>query len=133
MAVAPPNRARPATNRPSCPAFVPRRSRSPAKTQAGPRPLAGADQSGTAPTRRSSPRRMRRTRPRATTRAVRAGSLEMHRRARLDERGEPRRVPVGQPHAAVRLGVPDVAWLRRAVQAVVLEAECNPDDAHRVV
>src|SRR5438093_9194101 len=75
-------------------------------------------QSGTSPTTRSSPRRTRRTRPRTRTRASRRASLEVHGRARLYERREPRRVPVGQPHAAVRLGVPDVARLRCAVQAI---------------
>ena len=45
----------------------------------------------------------------------------------------PQRIPVGEPDAAVRLGMADLRRLRRPVQAVVRPRQIDPDDADRVV
>ena len=54
---------------------------------------------------------------------------ELHLRALADHGRELQRVPVGQPHAAVRRGVADGARLRRAVDAVVRLADVDPHHA----
>ena len=58
---------------------------------------------------------------------VPSGSFENHGRPRSHERREPRRVPIGQAHAAVRLRVSDFRGLRCAVDAVMLLVDIDPD------
>ena len=60
-------------------------------------------------------------------------SSELNRRPRLDEGGQPRGIPVGQAHAAMRLGVADAPRFGRPVDAVVLDVDVDPDDADGIV
>ena len=58
---------------------------------------------------------------------------ELHRRALLDHGGELSCIPVGQPHAAVGEALADLRRVRRAVNAVTLNRERDPDRADRIV
>src|SRR5262249_3926120 len=60
-------------------------------------------------------------------------SLEDDGRVRTHECRNTRRVPVGEPYAAMRLRVADPRRLRGSMQAVVLDAQIDPDDADRIV
>src|SRR5688572_29503717 len=58
---------------------------------------------------------------------------EEYGRPGLDQARHGEGVPVGQPHAAMRLRAADRARLGRAVDPVMLLADVDPDAADRVV
>src|SRR5260370_10633965 len=58
---------------------------------------------------------------------------EIYRRALEHALGEIERVPVRQPDAAVRVGLADPLRIRRAVDAVAVLGEIDPDQSHGIV
>src|SRR5688500_16647578 len=65
--------------------------------------------------------------------ALRPYVAEVHRNALAHELREEARVPVRQPHAAVRARVPDRGRLTGPVDPVVLLRQGDPDDPDRAV
>src|SRR5216684_162948 len=58
---------------------------------------------------------------------------EIYRRALAHALGEIERVPIRQPDTAVRVGLADPLRIRRAVDAVAVLGEIDPDQSHGVV
>ena len=65
--------------------------------------------------------------------ADRAIVEEFDRRALGDHLAQRLDVPIGQPDAAVQLGLAHLFGVRRAVNAVARDAQVDPDRAHRIV
>src|SRR5687768_11669033 len=62
-----------------------------------------------------------------------ASFSELHLRALANHGGQLERVPVRQPHAAVRLRVSNSARLRRAMNTVMRLADVDPHYAYRSI
>jgi hypothetical protein len=61
------------------------------------------------------------------------GALEIKRHAFVDQVGEVKRIPVGEPDATVGILTTDGRGLRRPVDAIAAFAQCNPDEANGIV